>query len=52
MLPRNEWGNMVDIFNKRKKGIEGGAVFTGEPGIGESAIIAFDSYYFQLTNYF
>jgi hypothetical protein len=35
MLRRNEWGNMVEIFNKRKKGIEGSAVFTGQPGIGE-----------------
>ena len=35
ILLRNEWGNMVDIFNKRKKGIGGSAVFTGQPGIGE-----------------
>ena len=35
MLLRNEWDNMVDIFNKRKRVIEGGAVVTGEPGIGE-----------------
>ena len=34
MLLRNEWGNK-DIFNKRKRGSGGGAVFTGEPGIGE-----------------
>jgi hypothetical protein len=26
---------MIDIFNKRKKGIRGSAVFTGQPGIGE-----------------
>ena len=35
MLLRNEWSNMVDIFNQREKGIQGGAVFTGQPGIGE-----------------
>jgi len=35
MLLRKEWDNMVDIFNKREKGIGGGAVFTGQPGIGE-----------------
>ena len=34
-LLRNEWGNMVDIFNKREVGTEGSAVFTGQPGIGE-----------------
>jgi hypothetical protein len=35
MLIRNEWRFMVDIFNKRKKGIRGSAIFTGQPGIGE-----------------
>jgi len=35
MLFRNEWGSMIDIFNKRKKGMRGSAVFTGQPGIGE-----------------
>jgi hypothetical protein len=36
MLLRNEWGDMIDIFNDRKKGIRGSAaVFTGQPGIGE-----------------
>ena len=35
MLLRNEWSDMIDIFNKRKQGIRGGAVFTGQPGIGE-----------------
>ena len=30
----NEWGNMVDIFNGRKRGVLGSAVFTGQPGIG------------------
>jgi len=34
-LLRNEWGNMVDIFNKRREGVRGSAVFTGQPGIGE-----------------
>lgn len=35
ILLQNEWGNMVDIFNKREKGIGGSAIFTGQPGIGE-----------------
>ena len=35
MLFRNEWGTMIDIFNKRKKGICGSALFSGQPGIGE-----------------
>ena len=35
MLLRIEWGSMIEIFNKQKKGIEGGVVFTGQPGIGE-----------------
>ena len=34
-LLRNEWGNMVDIFNGRQKGVLGSAVFTGQTGIGE-----------------
>jgi hypothetical protein len=35
MLFRNEWGTMIDIFNKSEKGREGSTVFTGQPGIGE-----------------
>jgi hypothetical protein len=35
MLIRSEWSDVIDIFNKRQKGIYGGAVFTGQPGIGE-----------------
>jgi len=35
ILFRNEWGPMIDIFNKREKGVRGSAVFTGQPGIGE-----------------
>jgi hypothetical protein len=35
MLFRNEWGTMIDIFNKRGKGIDGSALFSGQPGIGE-----------------
>ena len=35
MLFRNEWGTMIDIFNKREKGIHGSALFSGQPGIGE-----------------
>lgn len=32
---RDDWGVMIDLFNERKQGREGGAVFTGQPGIGE-----------------
>jgi hypothetical protein len=31
---RDEWRTMIDLFNKREKGIRGGAAFTGQPGIG------------------
>lgn len=34
-LLRKEWGDMIDIFNGRKRGIRGSALFTGQPGIGE-----------------
>jgi hypothetical protein len=42
ILFRNEWGTMIDIFNKSEKGRQGSAVFTGQPGIGEH-------YYWYLT---
>ena len=42
ILFRNEWGTMIDIFNKSEKGRRGSAVFTGQPGIGEH-------YYWYLT---
>ena len=35
MLFRKEWGTMIDIFNKRRKGRKGSAIFSGQPGIGE-----------------
>lgn len=35
MLFRNEWDDMIDIFNKRTNDIQGSAVFTGQPGICE-----------------
>jgi hypothetical protein len=35
MLIRDEWRTVVHIFNKRKRGIRGSAVFTGQPGTGE-----------------
>jgi hypothetical protein len=35
VLFRNEWGTMIDIFNKREKGVNGSAIFSGQPGIGE-----------------
>ncbi|KAF8349128.1 hypothetical protein F5887DRAFT_1156874 [Amanita rubescens] len=39
MLFRNEWGSMIDLFNKREKGIEGSAVFTGQQGIGKTCLL-------------
>jgi hypothetical protein len=35
MLIRDEWRTMVDIFNEREKGTLGGAIFTGQSGIGK-----------------
>ena len=34
-LIRDEWKAMIDLFNERKRGTLGSAVFTGSPGIGE-----------------
>ena len=34
-LIRDEWKTMIDIFNNRKGGIFGSAIFTGSPGIGK-----------------
>ena len=34
LFVRGEWGTMINLFNEREKGIEGGAAFTGQPGIG------------------
>ncbi|KAM6504274.1 hypothetical protein JOM56_001217 [Amanita muscaria] len=39
LLFRNEWGSMIDIFNKRKRGMRGSAVFTGQPGIGKTCLL-------------
>lgn len=35
VLIRDEWMTMVDIFNKKQKGVLGSAVYTGQSGIGE-----------------
>ena len=35
MLIRDEWRNVVRIFNKRKRGIQGSSAFTGQSGTGE-----------------
>jgi hypothetical protein len=35
MLIRDDWEAVVDIFNRRQKGILGSAAITGQPGIGE-----------------
>ena len=34
-LIRDEWNFMIDLFNARKPGIHGSAIFTGSPGISE-----------------
>ena len=34
LLIRDEWDVLIDIFNERKMGIFGSAVWTGQPGIG------------------
>ncbi|KAK2464429.1 hypothetical protein APHAL10511_003577 [Amanita phalloides] len=41
MLFRNEWGTMIDIFNKRThlNGIKGSTIFTGQPGIGKTCLL-------------
>ncbi|KAF8330494.1 hypothetical protein F5887DRAFT_1000167 [Amanita rubescens] len=39
MLFRNEWNTMIDIFNKRKKGKNGSALFSGQPGIGKTCML-------------
>jgi hypothetical protein len=35
LLIRDEWDAVVDIFNKRKTGIQGSALLTGQPGTGK-----------------
>ncbi|KAM6495094.1 hypothetical protein JOM56_009717 [Amanita muscaria] len=39
ILFRNEWGTMIDIFNKSEPGRRGSAVFTGQPGIGKTCLL-------------
>ncbi|KIM91762.1 hypothetical protein PILCRDRAFT_138705 [Piloderma croceum F 1598] len=39
MFIRDEWRTMVNIFNRRKKGIHGGAAFTGQPGTGKTCLL-------------
>jgi hypothetical protein len=34
-LIRDEWNIMIDLFNGRKRGVRGSAIFTGSSGIGE-----------------
>ena len=34
-LIRDEWNTMIDLFNGRKRGVRGSAIFTGSPGFGE-----------------
>jgi hypothetical protein len=35
LLIRDEWDAVIDIFNERERGISGGAILTGQPGIGK-----------------
>ncbi|KAF8227336.1 hypothetical protein L208DRAFT_308386 [Tricholoma matsutake] len=39
MLFRHEWASIIDIFNERKKGMRGSAVFTGQPSIGKTCLL-------------
>ncbi|KIM35003.1 hypothetical protein M413DRAFT_449955 [Hebeloma cylindrosporum] len=39
LLIRDEWDAVIDIFNARKKGIKGSAVWTGQPGIGKTSLL-------------
>ncbi|EDR08045.1 uncharacterized protein LACBIDRAFT_327283 [Laccaria bicolor S238N-H82] len=38
-LIRDEWNTMIDLFNGRKRGVLGSAVFTGSPGIGKTCLL-------------
>jgi hypothetical protein len=35
LLIRDEWDAVIDLFNQREMGIRGGALWTGQPGIGK-----------------
>jgi len=35
LLIRDEWDAVIDIFNQRRTGKRGGAILTGQPGIGK-----------------
>ncbi|KAF8237890.1 hypothetical protein L208DRAFT_1388533, partial [Tricholoma matsutake] len=39
ILFRHEWTSIIDIFNERKRGMQGSAVFTGQPGIGKICLL-------------
>lgn len=39
LLIRDEWDAVIDIFNARKKGIKGSALWTGQPGIGKTSLL-------------
>ncbi|KAK2459845.1 hypothetical protein APHAL10511_008166 [Amanita phalloides] len=39
MLYREEWVSLIDAFNKRRKGMRGSAVFSGQPGIGKTCLL-------------
>ncbi|KAF8622926.1 hypothetical protein AX15_006639 [Amanita polypyramis BW_CC] len=38
-LIREEWNIMIEVFNRRERGISGSAIFTGSPGIGKTCFL-------------
>ncbi|KAF8340993.1 hypothetical protein F5887DRAFT_1224859 [Amanita rubescens] len=38
-LIRDEWNIMINLFNGRKRGVHGSAIFTGSPGIGKTCFL-------------
>jgi hypothetical protein len=51
MLIRDDWEAMVDILNRRQKGILGSAIITGQPGIGEHRYCTWPPVFNQRTNF-
>jgi len=51
MLIRDDWEAVVDIFNRRQKGIFGSAAITGQPGIGEHRYCSWPPIFNQRTNF-
>jgi hypothetical protein len=49
MLIRDDWRVVVDIFNRRRKGILGSAAITGQPGTGEHLYCSWPPIFNQRT---